>query len=273
MDTVSAGIYYKVYGAGTPLLMLHGNAGSHREFLSYAKKLSDSYQVILMDSRGHGRSRLKRRAETSEFTVADMADDVRRLMNTLRLDKGFLLGFSDGANTALEFAARYPGRTLGVIAVSGNALPGGLWTPLYLLTFMKYHISGFLRRLFPENRLGKHLIKSRMLSGLMLNSPALTKERLAQIKAPVLLIAGTLDVVKVSHTKWMAEQIPNSHLKLITGGTHGSFFYKKEQQRYLTYIKSFLSKALSTLKSNTSLPKPARAWYNIHESHEQCGKT
>lgn len=242
MNTASAGIYYKVYGAGTPLLMLHGNAGSHREFLSYARSLAGSYQVILMDSRGHGLSRLKRQAAASEFTVADMADDVRRLMDLLHRDKGFLLGFSDGANTALEFAARYPERTLGVIAVSGNALPGGLWTPLYLFTFLKYHLSGLLRRLLPENHLGKRLLKSRILSGLMLHSPALTKERLEQITAPVLLIAGTLDVVKVSHTRWMAEQIPHCHLKLVSGGTHGSFFYKKEQQRYLSYIGKFLNK-------------------------------
>lgn len=240
MNTASSGIYYKVYGTGTPLVMLHGNAGTHKDFLFYAKKLAGSYQVILMDSRGHGRSRLKRQAKNNEFTAADMADDVRQLLDMLRRRKAFFLGFSDGANTALEFAARYPERTLGVISISGNALPKGLWTPLYLLTYIRYHVSGFLSRILPESLPQKWFFKSRMLSGLLLHSPMLTRERLNQIKAPVLLIAGTLDVIKVSHTKWMADQIPDCCLKLVAGGTHGSFFYKKERQRYLSCIAGFL---------------------------------
>lgn len=58
-DTPQVWIYYKESGRGTPILMLHGNAETHLIFDYYEKKLSMKYRVILMDSRAHGRSRIK----------------------------------------------------------------------------------------------------------------------------------------------------------------------------------------------------------------------
>ena len=61
LDTSEAHLYYEVVGHGTPVLMLHGNSQSHHVFHSYKRNLQKSYQVILMDSRGHGRSMTARR--------------------------------------------------------------------------------------------------------------------------------------------------------------------------------------------------------------------
>lgn len=72
-DTSQAWIYYKESGRGTPILMLHGNAETHLIFDYYEKKLSMKYRVILMDSRAHGRSRIKPEYAESEFTTTDMA--------------------------------------------------------------------------------------------------------------------------------------------------------------------------------------------------------
>lgn len=248
MDTTSAQIYYEIYGEGIPVLMLHGNAGSHRELIAYAKQLWGGYQVILMDSRGHGRSQLKNRVPAKEFTAADMARDVRRLMDYFKLDRGILLGFSDGANTALEFAARYQERAIAVISISGNAQPSGLWYPVHLLMSVKYQIMGLLMKLCPLEGLRRSMEQSRIYASLILHSPALTQESLRAIEVPVLLIAGTLDLIKVSHTKWMADNLPKSKLVLIRGGTHGSFFRK--QELYLACILDFLN--LLTAQGNTT---------------------
>lgn len=241
METPYAEIYYEIYGKGTPLLMLHGNAGSHQEFRSYTEQMRRNYQVILMDSRGHGRSLIKTRAARQEFTASDMAEDVKRLLDYLHLRQGILLGFSDGANTALEFAVRYPDRTLAVVSVSGNAQPKGLWLPAYLFIFAKYHAAGFFRQIASADWLRQKAGRSRLFASLILHSPSLTKERLNQIKAPVLLIAGTLDIIKVSHTKWMAANIPGSRLVLVKGGTHGAFF--RRRNLYLKNIMDFLEGA------------------------------
>lgn len=238
METPYAEIYYEVYGEGTPLFMLHGNAGSHKEFLSYTGQMCGKYQVILMDSRGHGRSLLKTRAVRQEFTASDMAEDVKRLMDYLHLRKGILLGFSDGANTALEFAVRHPDMALAVVSVSGNAQPAGLWLPAYLFISAKYHMAGFFRHFCSLGWVRKKAGRSQLFSSLLLHSPSLTEERLNQIKTPVLLIAGTLDIIKVSHTKWMARNIPGSRLVLVRGGTHGAFF--RRRSLYLNCIMDFL---------------------------------
>lgn len=240
METPYGEIYYEVYGKGTPLLMLHGNAGSHKEFLSYTGQMCGKYKVILMDSRGHGRSLLKTKTARQEFTAFDMAEDVKRLMDYLHLGQGILLGFSDGANTALEFAVRYPGRTLAVVSVSGNAQPRGLWLPAYMFIYVKYHVAGFFRHFCSFGWLRQKAGQSRLFASLILHSPSLTEDRLSQIKTPVLLIAGTLDIIKVSHTKWMASKIPGSRLVLVKGGTHGAFF--RRHSLYLKPIMDFLDR-------------------------------
>ena len=122
-DTPKAWIYYKESGHGVPILMLHGNAETHMIFDFYEKKLSANYRVILMDSRAHGRSRIKSDNADAEFTTADMAKDAAALLDVLRIPSCILFGFSDGANIALEFASLFPERTLSVIAVSGNITP------------------------------------------------------------------------------------------------------------------------------------------------------
>ena len=77
LDTSEAHLYYEVVGHGTPVLMLHGNSQSHHVFHSYKRNLQKSYQVILMDSRGHGRSMTARQS----FTIHDMACDAAALLD------------------------------------------------------------------------------------------------------------------------------------------------------------------------------------------------
>ena len=89
LDTSEAHLYYEVVGHGTPVLMLHGNSQSHHVFHSYKRNLQKSYQVILMDSRGHGRSMTARQS----FTIHDMACDAAALLDHLGIAKAILLGF------------------------------------------------------------------------------------------------------------------------------------------------------------------------------------
>lgn len=141
-DTPKAWIYYKESGHGVPILMLHGNAETHMIFDFYEKKLSANYRVILMDSRAHGRSRIKPDNADAEFTTADMAKDAAALLDVLRIPSCILFGFSDGANIALEFASLFPERTLSVIAVSGNITPDGLIFPVRMFCIGKYYFIG-----------------------------------------------------------------------------------------------------------------------------------
>lgn len=234
VDTSHAWIYYKDSGGNSlPLLMLHGNAETHQVFEYYDKRLSEKYRVILMDSRAHGRSELKPEYAEKEFTITDMAGDVAALLDTLHIDSCILLGFSDGANIALEFASLFPEKVLSVIAISGNSSPDGLIAPLRIFSNIKYSCLKTLNRL-P----GRPFARSRQLTSLLCNSPMLTEEQLRNIKAPVLLIAGTRDLIKVSHSRRMAQLIPHGQLVLVKGATHTSMFAR--EKLYLKIIEDFL---------------------------------
>ena len=246
-DTTHARIYYKERGQGIPILMLHGNAETHLVFEYYEKRLSTKYRTILMDSRAHGKSKVKPEYGKEEFSIKDMAEDVAELLDFLHIDSCILLGFSDGANVALEFASRFPSRTLAVIAVSGNMNPEGLILPLRLYSAGKYKIlkmaGGVVHKISPKRegrgRLEEWIWYHQQLAALLCNSPRMTKKELQNIKSPVLLAAGTLDVVKYSHSKRMARLIPGARLLLVKGATHTAMFIRKEF--YLKAIYRFLN--------------------------------
>ena len=93
LTTSGAEIYYEQYGSGTPLLILHGNSQSLAVFYPFLRTFLPDFQVILMDSRGHGRSRLSVHTALHGFSTEDMADDVIALLNHLHLSSVHLLGF------------------------------------------------------------------------------------------------------------------------------------------------------------------------------------
>ena len=232
-DTPQVWIYYKESGRGTPILMLHGNAETHLIFDYYEKKLSMKYRVILMDSRAHGRSRIKPEYAESEFTTTDMARDAAALLDILHIPSCILFGFSDGANIALEFASLFPERTQAVIAISGNVSPVGLILPVRAFCVGKYFCLKAATSLF------RGICKKNPAASYILS--CLFREQLENVQAPVLLIAGTRDLVKVSHSRLMARLIPRAQLVLIKGATHTSMFGRKAF--YLKIIHDFLDKS------------------------------
>ncbi len=247
-DTPQVWIYYKESGRGTPILMLHGNAETHLIFDYYEKKLSMKYRVILMDSRAHGRSRIKAEYAGSEFSTADMAKDAAALLDVLHIRSCVLFGFSDGANIALEFASLFPDRTRAVIAVSGNVTPDGLILPVRAFCMGEYFClktaTSLFRRICERNHAAAyifpHLFRHQQLASLLCNSPMMSREQLEKIPSPVLLIAGTRDLVKVSHSRLMARLIPHAQLVLVKGATHTAMFGRKAF--YLKIISDFLNK-------------------------------
>ena len=247
-DTPQAWIYYKESGAGIPVLMLHGNAETHLIFDYYEKKLSMKYRVILMDSRAHGRSRIKPEYAESEFTTTDMARDAAALLDILHIPSCILFGFSDGANIALEFASLFPDRTRAVIAISGNVSPDGLIFPVRAFCVGKYYClraaAEFFKHRNGNDFVRKHifppLFHHQQLASLLCNSPMISHKQLEKIQAPVLLIAGTRDLVKASHSRLMARLIPHAQLVLVKGATHTAMFGRKAF--YLKIISDFLNK-------------------------------
>lgn len=237
-DNGFASLYYKELGQGIPLIMLHGNGESHEIFGRLAELMSRYYRVILMDSRGHGASKLKDVAASQELTTSGMAGDVVQVMEVLHVPKAVILGFSDGANVALETASRYPDKVLAVVAVSGNALPWGMSACYYVQVKAKYTLWHVLEKVPVPKPLKQKAVSARQLNGLMAHWPKLTKTELARIQAPVLILTGRHDMIRPRHSLWMGEQIPDAKVVFVKGADH--FTLLKKERAYASHIAAWL---------------------------------
>ena len=206
MDVNGVTIYYEVAGEGLPVILLHGNGGSHRDLYMETSQLAEAgYRVYAVDSRGQGQS-----SDAPEYHYVDMADDVYELIEAWGLEKPALYGWSDGGIIGLLVEIRHPG-TLGVLAVSGaNTDPEGLRNSFLWPV-----------RLFAGD--------SGSLTDMIANEPHITKEELGGIDIPVLVTAGDDDIIKEKHTEMIAESIPDAELMILSGESHGSYIAGSEK--------------------------------------------
>lgn len=96
-------LFYRKYGDGPPLIILHGLYGSSDNWVSIAKKIADSYTVYLPDLRNHGHS-----SHSDVHDYNSMREDLYELVKELKLKKIFLAGHSMGGKVAISFALKWP---------------------------------------------------------------------------------------------------------------------------------------------------------------------
>ena len=102
-------MYYETYGAGIPIILLHGGLETCQMWAPIIPLLSKSYRVFTPDTRGHGRTG----NPSEEFSYALTAEDIAQFIHVLGLEKPLVVGYSDGGETALQMAMIYPGLARG----------------------------------------------------------------------------------------------------------------------------------------------------------------
>jgi pimeloyl-ACP methyl ester carboxylesterase len=211
------------------IVFLHGNGEDSTRFKKCEEYFRHKYDLILIDSRGHGNSEIGK----EKLTINLMADDVAAVINKLKVKKVHVLGFSDGGNIALAFAVKYESRLKSAMLISANAVPSGLkaWFR-YFIRFV-YYIS------LPISFL-EWVKRRRRLFALMVFEPDIKREQLEKISIPVLIMAGEYDIIKEAHTRAIARTIPDSTLKIIKSAGHMSFRYNPQQ--FIDNINEFLDK-------------------------------
>jgi pimeloyl-ACP methyl ester carboxylesterase len=117
-------MYYATYGdpSNDPLILLHGGLGNADYFVNQIPAFSEHYYVITPDSRGHGRSTMS----DQQIGYALMASDVLALMDYLKIDSAYLVGWSDGGIIGLDIAINHPERLKKLVAYGANYNPSGV---------------------------------------------------------------------------------------------------------------------------------------------------
>lgn len=106
------GLYYRSYGKGAPVIILHGLYGSSDNWISFAKSLGEHFQVYLPDQRNHGHS-----FHSGDHTFRDMSDDLDEFIRSLQLQQPVIIGHSMGGKTAMTYALRFPDKIAKLIAI------------------------------------------------------------------------------------------------------------------------------------------------------------
>jgi pimeloyl-ACP methyl ester carboxylesterase len=199
--------HYLEQGSGEVLILLHGNGEDCGYFRHQMEPFSRYYRVIAIDTRGHGQTP---RGE-APFTIRQFAKDLLGFMDLHGIERADILGFSDGGNIAMVFALTHPERVRKLVLNGANLDASGVKRSVQIPIEIGYRMAS----LFAHKSLNAK--KKAELLGLMVNDPALEPEELALIKAPTLVIAGTRDMIKDTHTRLIAGSIAGSKLVLIEG--------------------------------------------------------
>lgn len=102
-------IHFRILGQGEPVVLIHGLAGSLETWNPLASSLAKNHFVISLDCRGHGKSG---KPHDAKAYGDEMAEDIIRLMDHLRVVKAHVMGYSMGAMITAKLVATHPGRLL-----------------------------------------------------------------------------------------------------------------------------------------------------------------
>ena len=220
---------YIEQGQGQPLILLHGNGEDSGYFVHQIDHFSKDYRVISIDTRGHGKSP----RGDKPFTIKQFAEDLNAFMEEKGITKANILGFSDGGNIALTFAINHTEKVEKLILNGANLFPSGV-KPLYQWPIeFGYRIA----KLFSKK--SEQAKRNTEMLGLMVNEPHIDPSELAAITMPVLVVAGTKDMIKESHTRLIYKSLPNAHLSILEGN---HFVANKSPLEFNKVVEDFLKK-------------------------------
>lgn len=197
----------------TPLVLLHGNGGNSSSFFYVVDYFTRNRRVITVDTRGHGRSP----KGDAPFTLTQFAEDLHDFLDSMNLKKVILIGYSDGGNIAMLFSLKYPEYLAGMVLNGANMFPAGLEKKDHAWIKRTYRKATKRLSRHPDDEKAKETAD---LMRLMTDEPRIDPSSLSSISCPVLVLVGSRDAIKPSHSKLIADSFPNSSLTVVNGG-HG----------------------------------------------------
>jgi pimeloyl-ACP methyl ester carboxylesterase len=237
---------------GPALLLLAGQANSHRWWTSLRADFDDEFRVVTMDQRGTGASK----GEVTDWSTDLFADDAARVLAALDAPRAMVYGTSMGGRVAQVLAASHPNVVERLVLACTS--PGGPHDRERDAE-VRRSLDGpdpsrrlaALQRLFYSNEWPHPPERSHLFGDpsmtvdeqrahLRVSSRHDAWDRLVQIEAPTLVLHGTDDLMSpVSNAHLLAERIPATQLHLVEGGRHG--FFEEYSSQVVPLIRTFLA--------------------------------
>ncbi|WP_316166131.1 MULTISPECIES: alpha/beta hydrolase [unclassified Bradyrhizobium] len=224
-------IYYRVYGqapeqGGTPVILLHGGLANADYWGHQVEALAPHHMVVVMDSRGHGRSTRDARAYGYDL----MADDVVALMDELKIARADIVGWSDGGIIGLDLALRHKDRVGKVFAFAANSVTSGVKDGVE----KNPTFAAFIERAGHEYRSNSATPNAyedfvAQISKMWAEQPNWSDAQLQSITSPVWIVDGDHDeAIKREHTEYLAATIPHAGLLILPNTSHFAFLQDPE---------------------------------------------
>lgn len=234
--------YYEADGTGRPLVLIHGHTLNLRMWDSQVPSLVRDHRVIRYDVRGHGRSE----SPPTGYAYPLYAEDLAALLTYVELERAAIVGMSMGGAIALEFALRYPERVEALVLVS-SVLDGyefsqewnAFWKPFAQVIrangpraaieamWLDHPMFGTLRRSPTKFYVFRDLVLTYAGGEYLAAQPTRLPrtwrqiERLGEITAPALVIAGERDVADILAVAGvLAARIPGAEKQVIPDAGH-----------------------------------------------------
>jgi pimeloyl-ACP methyl ester carboxylesterase len=227
-------MYAETYGTGQPLLIIHGNGGSIDNFLYQIPYFSKKYKVIIADSRAQGNSK----DEADSLSYEMMADDYAALLDQMKVDSAYVIGWSDGGINGLLLAIRHPGKVKRLAITGANLWPDttAVFNDVEQMVLPEYNSAKGMTNRTSRQKAGWKLLR------LLIEEPHIPLTDLRKISVPTLVIGGDHDVIKPEHSLLIAQNIPNSYLWILPNSGHSTpIIYKDEFNKTIDdfFLKPF----------------------------------
>ena len=214
-------IHYAIYGDGSPVIFLHGGLANTNYWGAQVPAVAAKHTVILMDSRGHGRS--TRDARPYGYDL--MADDVVALMDALKIDRADIVGWSDGGILGLDLELRHKDRVGKVFAFAANTVTSGVKEGVEKNPTFAAYIARAGREYAELSATSKEYDSFvEQISKMWADQPNWTDDQLKGIDNPTLIVDGDHDeAIKREHTEYIAATIPHAGLLIVPNVRHFAF--------------------------------------------------
>lgn len=164
-------LFFRKYGQGPPLIIIHGLYGSSDNWVSIGRELANDFEVLLIDQRNHGRS-----PHSNDHNYQLLKEDLREFMDKQSIEKAIIIGHSMGGKTAMFFAAEYPERVSHLIVadisprsyksskssqlLAHTKIIKGMFNLDFYGITNREDIDAILAKSIPENRIRQFLLKN-----------------------------------------------------------------------------------------------------------------